>query len=492
MCQERRSMRRILIVEDTDSLREVLVTVLEQEGFEASAVSTAEDALSTLVAGNFDCILADFKLPGMTGIDLLRKVRAGTNSNVATADRSTPNEARDPDDRRMPVGGIIPENHCGSAPCDIPFIIMTAYGSIELAVDAMKSGANDFITKPFEPRFLCSNIMDVIMHRRIIEREPLELSSSGHHLQTIDPEFMRLLEQAKRVALVDSTVLLLGESGTGKELTARFVHEHSRRSDGPFVGINCAAIPAELLESELFGHVKGAFTGATRDRQGIFEYASKGTIFLDEIGDMPPSLQVKLLRALQEGEIRRIGSNTPVKVNPRIIAATNRDLEEGMALGHIREDFYYRIAVVTFNLPPLRRRPDDIEVLTRHFIQHFSAKNGRNPPSISSEALEFLRQHPLPGNTRELENIIQRAVIMADDLIGMEHLGLNLDIHFDAINETRRTLPEIAEQAVRKAEIDLIMQTLRQTMGNKSRAALLLGVSYKTLLNKVKEYDISL
>ncbi len=447
-------MHRILIVEDSDSLREVLETILQKEGFQATAVASAEAAQETLGAsGNFDCILADFRLPGMSGLDLLKAVRASLNS--------------------------------------VPYIIMTAYGSIELAVHAMKHGANDFITKPFEPEFLCANIRDVIAHHRIIEREPAKFKN-GDRLQTRDPEFVRILQQAEKVAQVDSTVLLLGESGTGKELTARFVHENSRRKDGPFVGINCAAIPTELLESELFGHVRGAFTGATQDRKGLFEYASRGTIFLDEIGDMPPSLQVKLLRALQEGEIRRVGSNTPIKVNPRIIAATNRDLEEGLEAGHIRQDFYYRIAVVTFRLPPLRQRPCDIEFLTEHFIAHFAQKNGRTPPRISKEALDFLRRHPLPGNIRELENVIQRAVILADDTIQPEHFGLNIDINFAALREVRMTLPAIAEQAVRKAEIDLIMQTLRQTLGNKSKAAQLLGVSYKTLLNKVKEYQLTL
>lgn len=447
-------MHRILIVEDTDSLREVLATLLEQEGFHTTAVASAEEAQEALkTPRTFDCILADFRLPGMSGLDLLKAVRASSDS--------------------------------------VPYIIMTAYGSIELAVDAMKHGANDFITKPFEPEFLCANIRDVIAHHRIIEREPLK-RTSGHRLQTSDPEFQKILNQAEKVAQVDSTVLLLGESGTGKELTARFIHENSRRKDSPFVGINCAAIPAELLESELFGHVRGAFTGATQDRQGLFEYASKGTIFLDEIGDMPPSLQVKLLRALQEGEIRRVGSNAPIKVNPRIIAATNRDLEDGIDTGHIRQDFYYRIAVVTFRLPPLRERPCDIEFLTEHFITHFAQKNGRTPPRISKEALDFLRRHPLPGNIRELENVIQRAVILADDMIEPEHFGLNLDINFAALHEAQMTLPAIAEQAMRKAEMDLIMQTLRHTLGNKSKAAQLLGVSYKTLLNKVKEYQLSL
>ncbi|NMC64400.1 MAG: sigma-54-dependent Fis family transcriptional regulator [SAR324 cluster bacterium] len=447
-------MHKLLIVEDTDSLRDVLATVLEQEGFLVDAAASAEESLPLLKSNSYDCILADFKLPEMNGLELLKELRNN-----------------------------------GS---EVPYIIMTAYGSIELAVDAMKSGANDFISKPFESKFLCANIKDVIAHNRIINREPIQLTSESPSIETKDPEFLKILSQAKKVAQVDSTVLLLGESGTGKELTARFIHEHSKRKDEPFVAINCAAIPSELLESELFGHSKGSFTGATQDRKGLFEYASKGTIFLDEIGDMPTLLQVKLLRALQEGEIRRIGSNTPVKVNPRIIAATHKDLEDCIATGHMREDFYYRIAVISFQLPPLRKRPDDIEMLTRHFIDYFARKNGRPAPKISKDAMDFLRRHPLPGNTRELENVIQRAVILSDDLIEIEHLGLGLDIHFDTINEARITLPAIAEQAVRKAEIDLIMQTLRQTMGNKSKAAKLLGVSYKTLLNKVKEYQLSL
>ena len=447
-------MLKVLIVEDTDSLREVLATVLEHEGFQVKSTASAEDALGLLEEEQFDCVLADFKLPGKNGIELLKETRDG-----------------------------------GS---EVPFVIMTAYGSIQIAVDAMKAGANDFITKPFEPAFLCANLRDVIHHRRIVEREPVSKSARGKKILTNDPTFMKILDQAKKVALVDSSVLILGESGTGKELTARFIHEHSKRKDRPFVAINCGAIPSELLESELFGHIKGAFTGATQDRQGLFEFASEGTIFLDEIGDMPASLQVKLLRALQEGEIRRIGSNKSVSVNPRIIAATNQDLEDGLATGMIREDFYYRIAVVTFKLPPLRERPLDVKALALAFAEHFAKQNRKAVPAIHPQALEFLKRHPLPGNARELENIIQRAVILSDDEIRFEHLGINFDAHFAALAETRVTLPAIAEQAMRKAEIDMLVRTLKQTMGNKSKAALILGISYKTLLNKVKEYQISI
>jgi transcriptional regulator with PAS, ATPase and Fis domain len=282
----------------------------------------------------------------------------------------------------------------------------------------------------------------------------------------------------------------LGESGTGKEVLARYLHDHSPRHDQPFIAVNCAAIPPDLLESEFFGHESGAFTGATQSRVGVLELASAGTVFLDEVGDMPPLLQVKLLRALQEHEIRRVGGNKQIRVNPRIIAATNRDVEAEISSGEMRDDFYYRLAVITFNLPPLRERKEDIMPLVERGMRHFAALMGKETLTIDPIAQDMLLAYAWPGNVRELENVVERAVLMCDNEIRAEHLGIYVRLDIAAIEESIKTLPEIASQAVRKAEVEAIERALHVTGGNKSKAADLLGVSYKTLLNKVRDYSI--
>ena len=442
----------ILLVEDDDSLRNSLTTVLEHHGFRVHACAHAEQAYLLLSDTYFDCILTDLRLPGDDGIALLREVR---NLSIST-----------------------------------PLIIMTAYGSIDMAVRAIKGGANDFITKPFLPDELCAQIRQVIAHRRIVDRDPAARSRRERVLLTRDTQLQKVLDQAERCARVDSSVLLLGESGTGKELTARFIHDRSPRRGEQFVAVNCGAIPPDLLESEFFGHEQGAFTGATQTRTGILEFATAGTVFLDEVGDLPAAMQVKLLRALQEHEIRRVGGNKTVKVNPRIIAATNRDIAELIASGAMREDFYYRIAVITLTLPSLRSRPADLELLVTTFLERFAQQAGRETPQIAPVTWEYLRAYNWPGNARELENTIERAVILAREVILPEHLGISLPIDFASLAETAQTLPEIAARAARRAEVETIARVLRQTSGNKSRAAQLLGVSYKTLLNKIKEYGL--
>ena len=446
-------MDRVLIVEDVDSLRDVLSAVLEREGYTVVACGSAEEALEAFKQSTFSLVLSDFKLPEMTGIDLLRSVRKRS--------------------------------------ANVPFLLMTAFGSIDMAVEAMKEGANDFIAKPFEPSTLVRSIKEIIAHRRIVDRSVGLSQRRERSLLTASENVEKVLAQATKVARVDSSVLILGESGTGKELLARHIHEHSPRKDKPFVAVNCGAMPSELLESEFFGHEAGAFTGATQGRIGLFEFASEGTIFLDELGDMPRPLQVKLLRALQEHEIKRVGSNKSIKVNPRIIAATNLTLEEILDGGSIREDLYYRIAVVTLSLPALVKRPNDVELLVKHFCQEFSSSSGRPAPTIDETAWDLLRRYRWPGNARELENVIERAVLLADDVIRPEHLGITVRLDFDALMEATINLHEIAEKAAREAEIEMIVKVLGRTDGNKSRAAQLLGVSYKTLLNKVKEYQLA-
>lgn len=445
-------MDKILLVEDADSLREVLTSVLEQEGYTVDAFATAEEAAKASTRSTYVCVLSDFRLPGMHGIDLLKNVRENSKT--------------------------------------VPFLLMTAYGSIDIAVEAMKHGANDFVTKPLEPKHLCSVIDDIIEHRRIINRNTGRGTRRERSFLSLDPATNKLLGQARKVATVDSSVLLLGESGTGKELMARYIHEHSPRRDEPFVAINCGAMPPDLLESEFFGHESGAFTGATQRRIGTFEYAANGTIFLDEVGDMPARLQVKLLRALQEREITRVGSNKTIKVNPRVIAATNRDVEADLDNKSMREDFYYRLAVITFTIPPLRERASDIGLLADYYIEYFCAKNGKKLLALDDGARNLLKSYSWPGNARELENVIERAVILAAETITLDHLGIELHSDAETIEKAQLTLPEIAGYAARKAEIKLITNVLQKTEGNKTKAAQILGVSYKTLLNKVKDYKL--
>jgi DNA-binding NtrC family response regulator len=445
-------METILVIEDDTSLREVLCMVLQTGGFSVLSAASAEESLAIFSSQHIDCVLADFKLPQMNGIELLRKVR-----------ESLPH---------------------------LPYVLMTAFGSIAVAVEALKSGATDYIAKPFEPTSLAGMLRDVIKHNRIVDRDAAERSKRNRAFLTSSPQLEKILAQARHVARVDSSVLILGESGTGKEVLARYLHDHSPRHDQPFIAVNCAAIPPDLLESEFFGHESGAFTGATQSRVGVLELASAGTVFLDEVGDMPPLLQVKLLRALQEHEIRRVGGNKQIRVNPRIIAATNRDVEAEIASGEMRDDFYYRLAVITFNLPPLRERKEDIMPLVERSMRHFAAVMGKETISIDPVAQDMLLAYAWPGNVRELENVVERAVLMCDNEIRAEHLGIYVRLDIAAIEESIKTLPEIASQAVRKAEVEAIERALHVTGGNKSKAADLLGVSYKTLLNKVREYSI--
>lgn len=443
-------MEKILLVEDVDTLRNVIATILRADGYEVDAFPDAEQAREALQSTTYSCILADFKLPRGNGLELLTHVRRISRT--------------------------------------VPFILMTAFGSIEIAVEAMKQGANDFICKPFEPQMLSTVIAEVLKHRRIITRERGSAMRRERSFLSATPGMQKILDQARRVAQVDTSVLILGESGTGKELLARFMHEHSRRHEQNFIAVNCAAMPGSLLESEFFGHEAGSFTGATQTRIGILEVASEGTIFLDEVGDMPHALQVKLLRALQEKEIKRVGSNQMLKVNPRIIAATHCNIEEALEQKTVREDLYYRLAVVTFVIPPLRERPDDIELLTNFYVSYFAKSMGRTGLAITAEALDLIKRYPWPGNARELENTIERAVILADHAIAVEHLGLANGIDLQALHDASLSLTEVASRAAMRAEIDLITSVMNQTKGNKTKAARLLGVSYKTLLNKIKDY----
>lgn len=452
-------MKRILVVEDTQSLRDVLCTVLEYAGYTVARAESAELAFQLIRERAVDLIISDYKLPKETGLELLAKVR----------------EFRP----------------------DVPFIMMTAYGTLELAVDALRLGANEFIIKPFEPEALLSTVQQVLTHEQVFHRPPIispqgKGRSNPHPLIAESAVMKELLGYADKVAPFDSPVFITGESGTGKELLARYIHQRSSRKDQQLMAINCGAIPEALLESELFGHEAGAFTGATRQRIGLFEAASRGTLLLDELIELAPVLQVKLLRAVQEQVIRRVGASADVPASPRIISATNKNPEDSMEQRELRADLYYRLAVVPLHIPPLRDRREDIAPITEYFLEFHSGKLGRNKPKVTAEARSAIGAHSWPGNVRELEHRLERAVVLCDGTIGLEHLGLqNIAVDWNAINAAQENLGAIAQRASMKAEHEAISAALKVCNGDKMKAALSLGVSYKTLLKKLKSISAS-
>ena len=446
------SMENVLVVEDTASLREALCAVLSNEGYRVTGAGSAEEGLELFRENEFSVVLTDLKLPNKSGLDFIRE--------TSSIDRS------------------------------IPVIVMTAYGNIEIAVEAMQLGARDFITKPFDPAMLCDLLIQLAEHRQIIDRSLGRTKRKRRKILTQCTSMEVTLGEARKVAPLSTPVLILGESGTGKELLAQFIHQQSQRHEEPFVPVNCASMPSELLESEFFGHEVGAFTGATESRQGLFEIADNGTIFLDEIGNMPYELQVKLLRTLQESEVKRIGSTQVNKVNVRVISATNCDIEHAVKSGSFRDDLYYRLGVFVISLPPLRERIGDIELLANYYVKTLSQELGDEGRKITPNAIKLLESYHWPGNIRELENVIERALIFTKGPLDADafELGPAMPNH-DSGNH--QTLPEIAQEACKEAEIEAIVATLRKTRGNKSQAARLLGVSYKTLLNKIKAYDLN-
>lgn len=453
-------MEIILVVEDKESMARMLKETLELEGYEVIVAKDGAEGIKRIRDSKVDVVLTDLKLPGKDGLEVLRTSKE--------------------------------ENHL------TPVIVMTAHGSIETAVDAMKSGAYDFITKPLDTEYLQLLIKRSLKNQRLITENILLKDALSRNV-TADiigksPRMLEVAEHIKKVASTKTTVLLLGESGTGKELFARAIHDLSPRKDHPFLPINCAAIPRELLESELFGYEKGAFTGAGEKKLGKLELADKGTVFLDEIGEMEISLQSKLLRTLQDGELERIGGTNPVKVDIRIVAASNRDLEAAVADNMFREDLYYRLNVFPITIPPLRERKDDIPALVEHFTVKYSAEMNIPRKGISQDAMEMMMNYVWKGNIRELENVIERALILSDgNTITRDDLRLTSadspdktveDIALDG------TLDDVAKAALRIVESRRIKKALEDTHGNKSRAAEILEVSYKTLLTKIKGYGI--
>jgi two-component system NtrC family response regulator len=444
-------MADILIVEDKTSFAEVLKIALEDAGFSTLMVNTGREAIQTLKRERVNIVLLDLRLPDIDGLDVLRELK---NIDI-----------------------------------DTKFIIMTAFGTIERAVEAMKLGASDFLTKPFDTEHLVILVRKIIQeqkahHENILLKELVQNIQGFPEIVGNSPALLKAVELLKKVAGTETTVLLLGESGTGKELFARACHFLSPRKDAPFVTINCAAIPNELLENELFGSERGAFTGSVTRKIGKFELANKGTVFLDEIGDLSLQLQAKLLRVLQEKTFERLGGTVSIKVDVRIIAASNKDLSSLVHEGKFREDLYYRLNVFPITLPPLRERKEDIPILVTHFLKRL-----KSTKTISPGALEKLKEYDWPGNVRELENTIERANILSKDIILPEHILLPQVLRRQTfLNLEDMDLKSASRYGREIAEVEIIKKTLELTGGNKSEAARRLRVSYKTLLNRIARY----
>ena len=451
-------MERILVVEDKESLAQMLRETLEHEGYEVIVANDGAEGIKRIKDSKVDLVLTDMKLPKKDGLAVLKASK---------------------DENPM-----------------IPVIVMTAFGTVETAVNAMKMGAYDFITKPLDTDHLQILIERSLRNQRVVTENLLLRDVLSHKVGTPDiigrsAGMVEVAENIKKVASAKTTVLLLGESGTGKELFARAIHDLSPRKNESFVAINCAAIPGELLESELFGYEKGAFTGAAGRKPGKLEIADRGTVFFDEIGEMDIALQSKVLRALQEGEIDRVGGTSTIKVDIRVIAASNKNLEAAVAGHTFREDLYYRLNVFPVNIPPLRERKEDIPALVEHFISRFSAEMNIPLKNIDRDAIDTLTAYSWKGNIRELENVIERAMILCEGgTITGKHLRLAASAgSLDAIG-SEGTLESVAKAAIRIVETKRIKKALEETGGNKTRAAELLKVSYKTLLTKIKDYGI--
>ena len=456
-------MPDILLVEDKESLRRVLRMTLENVGYSVTEAADARAAINEIGRVPHKVVLTDLRMPNGSGIDVLRASK--------TADS------------------------------DVPVIVMTAYGSIDEAVQAMKDGAHDFLQKPVDSNHLLLLVERALEQSRLRTENLLlrEEWSKRYGFPRIIGEsevVKRAVSETQRVAQTEATVLLLGESGTGKELFARAVHHLSARRDKPFVAINCAAIPETLIENELFGHERGAFTGASDRRQGKFELASGGTVFLDEIGELPLGVQGKLLRAIEEKVIDRIGGRAPVTVDVRVVAATNKDLKAAVQAGEFRGDLFFRLAVFPIEIPPLRERDDDVTLLARHFAAEIGRELRGREAQLSDDALASLKGHRWPGNVRELENAIERACILSDTLL-LESSDLGLGAIATAGDEEALkeldlsgTLSDVAHRVLRLVERRKIETALDANLGNKSKTAEDLGVSYKTLLNKLKDYSL--
>lgn len=449
-------MFNILIIEDQKNMRESLVIAFKRAGYNTDGVESGEKAVELQQDHFYDLVIVDLKMEAMDGLEVLSHIK---HVNPSTE-----------------------------------VVVMTAFGTIDSAIQAMRKGAYDYVTKPFQ----LSEILSVV--ERALEKK--RLSEKVNNLQKEarekykfegvvgnSPVMMRLLNILMELINSESNVLITGESGTGKELVAHAIHSNSRRSDKPFVVVNCGAVPENLQESELFGHVMGSFTGAVKDKNGIFLEAQGGTLFLDEIGETSPSTQVKLLRFLQNGEIRKVGDNKPIYLDIRIIVATNKDLDEATKNGSFRKDLFYRLNVIRIHLPPLRERKEDIPLLINYFVNIYANKLRKKPPEISGDAMELLLNYPWPGNVRELENVIERSVTLVKGyLITVADLALQTVSPADTMNvmiETRGIRAALAQE-----ERKTILESLRRHAGNRKQVATNLGISTTTLWRKMKEYQI--
>jgi len=446
---------KILVVDDEKLTLKNLKYILTKEGYEVKAVDNGMSALNLLKNEEFDLVITDLKMNMVSGLDILEK--------------------------------------CKEWYPDTEVIMITAYGSIDSAIQAMKLGAYHYITKPFrldELKILVKEALEKVKIKKENKRlrEEIErLKGTVVHIITQNPEMKKILELAEKVALTDCPVLILGETGTGKELLARYIHQHSRRKDKAFLAINCGAFTEELLANELFGHEKGAYTGAVSTKKGLLEVASGGTLFLDEITEMSPTMQVKFLRVLQEKEFIRLGGTEPIKVDVRIIAATNRDIKKEIEKGRVREDLYYRLNVISFDLPPLCQRKEDIPLLCYYFLNKYAKEMNKEVKEISEEAMELLLSYDYPGNVRELENIIARAVALTNSSkIELSHLPEDFrKFKIFTFRKKNSPLPTLEDQ-----EKEYIKMVLKEVGGNKTLAAQILGIDRATLWRKLKKYSL--
>jgi DNA-binding NtrC family response regulator len=445
----------VLLIDDEAIALSNLTHVFEREGYEVTACKNGESGLAAMQSTEFDLVLTDLRMPGIDGMDVLRHVRE-------------------------------------TAP-DVPVIVITGHASLDSAVDAMKAGAYHYISKPFrldEAREVVRSALELRRIKRENKQLKQHIEQLSHHSSIItqDLGMQRLLETARQIAISDCSVVIQGESGTGKELLARFIHQNSQRADGPFVAFNCGALHEEIAASELFGHEKGAFTGASATKIGLFEAAEGGTLFLDEVAEMPLLMQVKLLRVLQERELMRVGSTQPIDINVRVVAASNRDLKAAVDDGQIRNDLYFRLNVATLHLPPLRERREDIPLLAYYLLRKFSTMMDRDVQEISTAAMQRLVEYDYPGNIRELSNFIERGVALTQgNTLDIEHLPQSL-----GSLTVRVFKPEMAATptTLEEQEAEHILQVLKMADGNRTQAAKMLGIDRVSLWRKLKKLGI--
>jgi two-component system response regulator PilR (NtrC family) len=446
---------KILVIDDEESMCNFMEIMLAKEGYSVETTVSAKNAINLLKDENYDLVIADLNMPEMTGIEVLKEVR--------------------------------------SFKAEQDLIVVTAFASVDTAIEAMKEGAVDYITKPFKVDEI-KLVIEKSINRKKLQRENVSLKKQLQGANSFDnfignsESIVKLKKLVRRISQTDSTVLVLGESGTGKDLISKAIHHHSPRCGGPFVNINCAALPENLLESELFGHKKGSFTGAIRDKDGLFKVADGGTFFLDEVGNTSLSIQVKLLKVLEDKKITPVGETKPIDVDVRLIAATNSDLEEEVKSGRFRADLFYRLNVIPINIPALRERLEDIEILALHFISKFCQKVNITEKKLSRESLVLLKKYLWPGNVRELENTIERAVLLnRTDILEPSDFPekLSEDNQVATVSEANPINPTL--ESIEKAYIHFVMT---QTGGKKTKAAKILGIDTSTLYRKIERYDL--